>query len=440
VARECLVDANWIVPAIPELKVVERDGRWLCLNPEVPAWICTTKPSSLVLKMANGSRSVREYHELMSSHGIEAPLAKLIEFFQSAVDAKLFERPEQGGSTMSWGSRKLTALYLHITNRCNLQCSYCYRESSPHLTVLHDSGKFCEMLEYIQPFAVPRMEVTFSGGEPLMHPGFKEIVETSSRLGYRNLLLTNGTLLTDDMASFLATHFRWVKVSLDGPNDEIHARTRGKGNFSRVIRNVERLARRDVRVVVQVTLTKSSLLHANEIKTVLPDLPTIAVRFTPLLPMGRGTEMESEYIDNGEFYEFSKGQGLGLRCARGRRNRGCHAGAGSLSIAENGDVYPCHLFHSSEFHFGNIFHDPFEEIFFGEKVKAFARSMDVEQNNPVCRDCELRFLCAGGCHANTLHATGDYHGVDTFCSYQKRVIYDALFASSVPQAGARLDA
>ena len=191
---------------------------------------------------------------------------------------------------------------------------------------------------------------------------------------------------------------------------------------------------RGANVSVQVTLTKRSLPYATEIKDALPDLPNVAVRYTPLLPMGRGTDLDSEYIDNDEFYDFSRSRGVGARYARGQRNHGCHAGGGSLSVAESGDVYPCHLFHSNEFLFGNIFSDSFEDIFFGEKVKAFARSMDVEQNNPICRDCELRFLCAGGCHANTLHATGDHHGVDTFCSYQKRIVYDALFASSSLQA------
>lgn len=434
-----LVHADWIVPSIHQLKTTERDGRWLCLNPEIPSWICTTRPAALLLQMADGKRSVQEYRDLMGAHEIEVPLDSLVEFFQSAVDARLFESPRNEDSAIdAWESRRLSGLYLHVTDRCNLQCSYCYRESSPRLSVLHDSAKVCAMLEFIKPFSVPRLEVTFSGGEPLMHPGFREIVEMSSRLGYTNRLLTNGTLMHDEMADFIAAHFRGVKISLDGPNEEIHSGTRGKGNFARVVRSVERLAARGARVSVQVTLTKSSLPHAAEIRDAIPDLPNVTVRYTPLLPMGRGSGMEHEYIDNDEFYNFSRSRGVGIQYVRGQRNRGCHAGAGSLSVADTGDVYPCHLFHSGPFLFGNIFRDSFQDIFFGETARAFARSMDVEENNPVCRECELRFLCGGGCHANTLHATGDHHGVDTFCSYQKKIVYDALFASSNPRAEAGL--
>jgi radical SAM protein with 4Fe4S-binding SPASM domain len=137
--------------------------------------------------------------------------------------------------------------------------------------------------------------------------------------------------------------------------------------------------------------------------------------------------LRGDYITNDEFYQLSRGKGSSVKHVSGNRHRGCYAGSGSLSIADNGDVYPCHLFHSSEFRFGNIFHDPFEKIFFGDGVKEYVRSMDVEDNNPTCRTCEVRFLCGGGCHANTLHATGDHHGVDTFCSYLKKTIYDRLF-------------
>jgi radical SAM protein with 4Fe4S-binding SPASM domain len=430
-AMENIVRPDWIVPAIPELNLVEREGRWLCLNPAVPAWLFTTRSGALLLQLVDGSNSIQDYYELLASNGMVVPLPKLIRFFQSALDAKFFEKSESEfdpTATELWENRKLTALYLHVTNRCNLHCSYCYRESSPHIPVINEAGRFCEMLEYIKPFAAPRMKVTFSGGEPLMHPGFREIVETSCNLGYSNSLLTNGTLLTEQLADFVRDHFKLVKISLDGPNEEIHARTRGQGNFAQVVRAIERMAERGARVVVQITVSKSSLPYVSEVKKFLPDRENIDVVFTPLLPMGRGTAAnEEDFIANEDFYRISQDNPSGRRYVPGRRSRGCHAGSGSLSIADNGDVYPCHLFHASSFHFGNIFRDSFESIFYGEKAKNYVRSMDVEHNNTICKNCEVRFLCGGGCHANTLHATGDHRGVDSFCSFLKKTIYDNLF-------------
>jgi radical SAM protein with 4Fe4S-binding SPASM domain len=431
---ESPIGADWTPPAVPELKIIERDGRWLCLNPEVPAWIVTTKAGAILLQLADGERTVQDYHDFLTNNEILVHLSQLTAFFQSAVEAKLFEMPSKTAESGPWESRKLTALYLHITNRCNLQCSYCYRESSPHLPIVHDARRFCDMLEYIRSFAAPRLEVTFSGGEPLMHPGFRDIAEASTRQGYRNVLLTNGTLLSKDgLVDFVHDHFVRVKISLDGPNEEIHSRTRGKGNFEKVVKNIEKLLAKGVRVSVQVTITKRVLPYVDDIKTALPERPNLRFVFTPMFPMGRGAVIETDCIDNDEFYSFSRGHDSPVRYVPGGRARGCGAGAGNLSIADTGDVYPCHLFHFDEFRLGNIFHDSFEQIFFGEKIRDYVQSMDVERNNPTCKACEVRFLCGGGCHGNTLYSIGDFHGPDACCSFLKNKFLDNLFRQTVPR-------
>ncbi|NJL28961.1 MAG: radical SAM protein [Thermoanaerobaculia bacterium] len=358
---ESRIDNDWVPPLLPELEVIEREGRWLCLNPRVPSWIVTRRPGALLLKMIDGESSVGDYQRLLDAHGI--PSAGVAELFQVAMTARLFESPTVPRVGESWHGRKLSAIYLHLTNRCNLQCSYCYRESSPQLPIHHDASRFIAMLEYLKPYTSPHMEITFSGGEPTMHPGFREVVETSTHLGYRNVLLTNATRITDPLADFIHEHFRRAKISLDGPNEEIHSQTRGKGNFSNVIRGIEKLLARGVRVVVQVTLSKSGLPYVDEIRRVLPETPNLRVVYTPLFPMGRGAEVADEAPDNDDFYGFSTAHGGGTRYAPGRPSRGCHAGAGSLSIADTGDVYPCHLFHFDAFRLGNVFHDSFENIF-----------------------------------------------------------------------------
>lgn len=436
-STEVCIDANWVAPAIPELQIIERNGSWLCLNPEVPAWLCTTKSGALLLQLVDGTLSVSEIRSLLEVNEIPVSLDHLTGFFQSVAKAKLFDKPQQNGST-PWESRRLKAMYLHLTNRCNLQCVYCYRESSPHLPVLHDAGRFREMFEYVKPFTAPGMEVTFSGGEPLMHPGFREVVEGSLAQGYSNVLLTNATLMTDELADFVSERFRFVKISLDGPNEETHSRTRGKGNFARVLKGIRRLAERGIRVKVQVTFMKSTLPYLNEIKEALPDLPNVNLVYTPLLPMGRGAGMDEEAIDNDTFYDFARDRRSVAKYVPGQKIRSCHAGVSNLSIADSGDVYPCHHFHAGEFHFGNIFHDSFEDIFFGEKIQDYVWSMDVENNNPTCQRCDVRFLCGGGCHANNLHATGCHRGTDIYCSYLKRIVYDELFDLATYKRGREL--
>jgi radical SAM protein with 4Fe4S-binding SPASM domain len=132
--------------------------------------------------------------------------------------------------------------------------------------------------------------------------------------------------------------------------------------------------------------------------------------------MGRGNQVpDYNYIDNDAFSGLHRGLArvsegrLASEYVPGYRTRRCHAGAFNMSIADTGDVYPCHLFHQASFKLGNIFTDTFDDIFDGKRNREYVASMDVEANNSICAACEVRFLCGGGCKANALHSSGDHH-------------------------------
>jgi radical SAM protein with 4Fe4S-binding SPASM domain len=425
-----IVSANWIPPELKDVHFRQRGESWLCLNSTVPAWFVATQVGILLLKLSNGKRSLGQIHQLLITHDVLFSLTSIIEFFNKVIASGFY------GSSVDeeilWGDRNLTAMHLHLTNRCNLQCTYCFRESSPKIPIHHTSEHFCEMLEYIKPFTSKAMTVTFTGGEPTLFPEFEEVVRTSTQLGYKNELLTNGTRITAKLADFIVQHFHHTKISLDGPNEAIHSLTRGNGNFQLALRGIRELADKGANLTVQVTVSKSNLESCQEIKTLLEG---VEIKFTPLMPMGRGDTLDKEFIDNEAFLGLSRGlervtEGkLKTSLRPGVRMRRCHAGISNISVADTGDVYPCHLFHYERFKFGNIFTDSFGDIFWGSKIKQYVKSMDVEENNSICRSCEVRFLCAGGCKANALHATGDHQGVDLYCSYLKESIIDQLFNS-----------
>lgn len=407
----------------------------MCLNPTVPSWIITTQAASLLLTLCDGQNNVDDIAEFcLTSHvGVDRKYVR--NFFQSARTRKLFDPPAEADDSSPWETRRLTAMHLHLTDRCNLQCSYCLRNSTPHIPIRHDPEKFLGMLEFIKPFSIPNLRITYAGGEPLTYPGFQEVVEASSAHGYINELLTNGMLITKKRAEFIARNFSKVRISLDGPDRATHAISRGD-NFNQVIRGIRRIAEHEVDLTAQVTVTNSNLeAVSDDMRDLLPEKVHIA--YTPMLPFGRGAEEQSEFITSDAFLDVSRAA---------VKNRGdkvkalfspgiptfspCHAGYSNLSIADTGDVYPCHLFHEEKFHFGNIFHDDFESIFFGEKIQDYVKSMDVRNNNPFCAACEMRLLCAGGCKANTLHSTGNHKGRDLYCSFIKRSIVDNMIDSS----------
>ena len=123
-----------------------------------------------------------------------------------------------------------------ITGKCNLRCLYCFHFTSA-MDVPQDlpTGEWLTFFEELGRLAVLR--VVLEGGEPFIRPDLPEIVEGIVKNRMRFNILSNGTLITDDMAAFLASTRRCegVQVSIDGSRPETHDACRGQGNFDRAL-------------------------------------------------------------------------------------------------------------------------------------------------------------------------------------------------------------
>ena len=88
--------------------------------------------------------------------------------------------------------RKPLQCSIYLTDRCNLDCSYCteYDNSRPH-PKLEDLKLWIKKIRDLGT-----MRIALVGGEPLMHPNVVEIVRYCRELGFATSLTTNGFLLT----------------------------------------------------------------------------------------------------------------------------------------------------------------------------------------------------------------------------------------------------
>ena len=92
---------------------------------------------------------------------------------------------------MNW---KIQEPYLEITSKCNLHCRHCYNSSSSENTAHLSRETISTCLEYFSNNNV--LDLTISGGEPLLHPDIVNILQDAHERGFRTLLATNGTLLS----------------------------------------------------------------------------------------------------------------------------------------------------------------------------------------------------------------------------------------------------
>jgi len=161
---------------------------------------------------------------------------------------------------------------LSITNRCNLRCTYC-----SHFTSAGDSGSDLPKEEWLRFFEELNrcavLDVTIEGGEPFVRKDLKELIQGIIKNRMRFSILSNGTLITDEMTSFLASTGRCnsVQVSIDGSFSETHDACRGNGNFEKAVSGLKCLQEHHIPVTVRVTIHRHNLNDLEKIARFLLD-------------------------------------------------------------------------------------------------------------------------------------------------------------------------
>lgn len=131
-----------------------------------------------------------------------------------------------------------------IINTCNLKCKYC--GSAGEMTISKkDIFKVEELREWVDAaieLGVQKFRIT--GGEPLLHPDFKEIIFDVLSKAKEVLINTNGTLITQNIDKWWNSpaNCKYV-VNFHGSTEEIYNRiTNSSGNYTELKKGIELLA------------------------------------------------------------------------------------------------------------------------------------------------------------------------------------------------------
>lgn len=138
-----------------------------------------------------------------------------IEGFLFGVCVRIVKTPE-GVEICDRFGRPIRNLRVQITTRCNFACIFCHHEGFFHCERGHE-GLSVEDVRRIALVArvIGVNSVKVTGGEPLLHPHVREIVENLSELGFEDVsLVTNGSLLEERAESLAEAGLDRVNVSL----------------------------------------------------------------------------------------------------------------------------------------------------------------------------------------------------------------------------------
>lgn len=323
----------------------------------------------------------------------------------------------------------VTSAYLHVTQRCNLSCRFCYSEGDDRNRLgdpsLEELRRALGLLA-----ALGCRRVTISGGEPFLRDDLADVAFAARDAGMGEVVvLTNGLLVTGERLAPLAGAVSCVAIAFDGPTADSPAHLRGRQEFDRLASAVEdvRAAGMEARIL--------PTLHAQN----LDDLPRYA-RLAQILGATLSYSLlTADACTLGDLRlsadqlralgKSSVGHGLPGDDASGgpgprlAARTSCGAGVHTLSVAADGTVYPCHMLHSRDLSMGNAFLDAPERVM-GSRVARELAGISVDRIEG-CSSCEARYLCGGGCRARARMTTGRIDGPDPYCELP-RSYYEAL--------------
>ena len=161
-----------------------------------------------------------------------------------------------------WDKTFISKVVLNVSNKCNLRCRYCYADGGNYgrcEAVMTEETLF-NIISDLKNKGIMHIGIlSLFGGEPLLNPTF---IVAATELFSKNFeidnyeIVTNGTLLTTNMAHFLQSHNVRLVISCDGPED-ITDRLRGKGTYRKAMNSLEMCKRMDYpNLYVSATYTK----------------------------------------------------------------------------------------------------------------------------------------------------------------------------------------
>jgi MoaA/NifB/PqqE/SkfB family radical SAM enzyme len=160
-----------------------------------------------------------------------------------------------------------------ITNECNLACMHCIEESGPGKKFKDELSRtqVLAVLEQMMALEVPYL--SFSGGEPMLHPDFFEMAEYVCSRGSQLKVETNGHLLTRESAARLRdVGVKAVQVSLDGGSRPTFNRIRVLGEFDRVLEGIRHLREADVPIEINFSPTGFNIHEIGDVVDLAYDL------------------------------------------------------------------------------------------------------------------------------------------------------------------------
>lgn len=333
---------------------------------------------------------------------------RLLELLSYECDIDYMELP----------AKVLSRLVINISNTCNLQCKYCYANGGVYLsecclmsedTLNKILNKFYSIFEHIGV-------IQLFGGEPLLNYKFIKIVGEFIKSHEKNTIIgivTNGTLMSDEIIDLIKKYNVTVTVSLDHylTHDLLRPLKNEGKSFELIVNNIKSLqSKAGQPTQIEATYTKlhedMGISVMDVVLSIQESIGNVPVHIAPvctddvMYKLSSGQSFVNSIDDYFKLssckkdikYSFIDRFASAIKSKK-RTYSFCNAGYGTISVSCDGKIYPCFYFIDNEDFLIADINEDLDSLEYKINImrNQHKRNFDCDK----CKDCFANSVCFG---------------------------------------------
>jgi uncharacterized protein len=432
-----------VIPKIqPELYSTKIGQRLVIYNPlSNKNVLVMNKEAQNIFRLLDNKKSIKKLF-----HSIEKIQVSKMDFFlmlRQLEDNDIISLSSIPKKTVIKKPTNISA-WVHMTNQCNLRCTYCYIPHTPKkMTLIIGKKAINQLFITAERHALKTITLSYSGGESILKfdiiknlVHYSHILSRKHHIEVFNTILTNGTLLDDSIARIMKKEKVRVLISLDGlhQNNATRRFPNGKESFTVVERAIHILQHYKIPFRVTVVLSKNNIEHLPELFEYLlqknihfninfikenPCYDTSVSLKNEKVIQGllKGFTAIKQNFNQNHIFDIIKVDRINLTELN---HISCGIGTYRIIIDTDGSISNCQ--YMLEEKIGSI-EDP--DIFTLIKEQKLVEKLSVNKKKE-CSNCLWRYKCSGGCPYLIYEKYGTYAKRSPYCSVYKKIIPELI--------------
>ncbi|KML67740.1 radical SAM protein [Pectobacterium peruviense] len=326
---------------------------------------------------------------------------------------------------------RLTSVHIEITSKCNERCIHCYIPHEKKIKTL-DTENIYSLLKQCKDMNV--LHITLSGGEPMLHKDFCDILKQCREYDFSVSVLTNLTLLTDEVVTEMKLNgLLGVQTSLYSTVPVIHdSITKMTGSFKKTESSILKLVENDIPLQISCPVMKQNKnCYRDVIEWAKKYGIAVSYDYALIAEYDHSNKIIGNRLSLNEVSDVIKDKSSNDKTYLDRLkddliNKShvdpedpiCSICSVSVCIAENGNVYPCAGWQYCVL--GNILETSLNDVWhFSRKINLLR--MIKRKDFPKCMQCDIKGTCSMCLVRNANEdCNGDYLNVNEyFCNITK---------------------